>query len=96
MKLHVIVAPRHDLDFIIEEEFTEIKSNISIYDLVSELAQTPNITEKSITVIVDGSVVPFDEWKKYFLSEEKNHEIKFILEPEGTIVMFALSRKALL
>ena len=89
MKLHVIVAPRHDLDFIIEEEFTEIKSNISIYDLVSELAQTPNITEKSITVIVDGSVVPFDEWKKYFLSEEKNHEIKFILEPEGTIVMFA-------
>ena len=35
MKLHVIVAPRHDLDFIIEEEFTEIKSNISIYDLVS-------------------------------------------------------------
>ena len=40
MKLHVIVAPRHDLDFIIEEEFTEIKSNISVYDLVSELAQT--------------------------------------------------------
>ena len=89
MKLHVIVAPRHDLDFIIEEEFTEIKSNISVYDLVSELAQTPNITEKSITVIVDGAVVPFNEWKKYFLSEEKNHEIKFILEPEGTIVMFA-------
>ena len=89
MKLHVIVAPRHDLDFIIEEEFTEIKSNISIYDLVSELAQTPNITEKSITVIVDGAVVPFADWKKYFLSEEKNHEIKFILEPEGTIVMFA-------
>ena len=89
MKLHVIVAPRHDLDFIIEEEFTEIKSNISIYDLVSELAQTPNITEKSITVIVDGKVVPFAEWKKYFLSEEKNHEIKFILEPEGTVVMFA-------
>ena len=59
MKLHVIVAPRHDLDFIIEEEFTEIKSNISIYDLVSELAQTPNITEKSITVIVDGAVVTF-------------------------------------
>jgi len=89
MKLHIIVAPRHDLDFIIEEEYTEIKSNISIYDLVSELAQTPNITEKSITVIVDGSVVPFDEWKNYFLSEEKNHEIKFILEPEGTVVMFA-------
>lgn len=90
MKLHVIVAPRHDLDFIIEEEFTEIKSNISIYDLVSELAQTPNITEKSITVIVDGDVIPFDEWKKYFLSEEKNHEIKFILEPEGTAVMIAV------
>ena len=89
MKLHVIVAPRHDLDFIIEEEYTDIKSNISVYDLVSELAQTPNITEKSITVIVDGAVVPFNEWKKYFLSEEKNHEIKFILEPEGTIVMFA-------
>ena len=89
MKLHVIVAPRHDLDFIIEEEYTEIKSNITVYDLVSELAQTPNITEKSITVIVDGKVVPFDEWKKYFLSEEKNHEIKFILEPEGTVVMFA-------
>ena len=89
MKLHVIVAPRHDLDFIIEEEFTEIKSGISVYDLVSELAQTPNITEKSITVIVDGAVVPFAEWKKYFLSEEKNHEIKFILEPEGTIVMVA-------
>ena len=89
MKLHVIVAPRHDLDFIIEEEFTEIKSNISVYDLVSELAQTPNLTEKAITVIVDGKVVPFAEWKKYFLSEEKNHEIKFILEPEGTIVMFA-------
>lgn len=89
MKLHIIVAPRHDLDFIIEEEFTEIKSNISIYDLVSELAQTPHITEKSITVIVDGSVVPFTEWKNYFLSEEKNHEIKFILEPEGTVVMFA-------
>ncbi|MEE3451413.1 MAG: hypothetical protein VZR27_12105, partial [Acutalibacteraceae bacterium] len=89
MKLHVIVAPRHDLDFIIEEEYTEIKSNISVYDLVSELAQTPNITEKSITVIVDGSVVPFADWKKYFLSEEKNHEIKFILEPEGTVVMFA-------
>ena len=89
MKLHVIVAPRHDLDFIIEEEYTEIKSNISIYDLVSELAQTPNLTEKSITVIVDGKVVPFADWKKYFLSEEKNHEIKFILEPEGTIVMFA-------
>ena len=89
MKLHVIVAPRHDLDFIIEEEFTEIKSNISVYDLVSELAQTPNITEKSITVIVDGKVVPFTEWKKYFLSEEKNHEIKFILEPEGTVVMVA-------
>ena len=89
MKLHVIVAPRHDLDFIIEEEYTEIKSNITVYDLVSELAQTPNITEKSITVIVDGAVVPFDEWKKYFLSEEKNHEIKFILEPEGTVVMFA-------
>ena len=89
MKLHIIVAPRHDLDFIIEEEFTEIKSNISIYDLVSELAQTPNITEKSITVIVDGAVVPFTEWKNYFLSEEKNHEVKFILEPEGTVVMFA-------
>ena len=89
MKLHVIVAPRHDLDFIIEEEYTDIKSNISVYDLVSELAQTPNLTEKSITVIVDGKVVPFAEWKKYFLSEEKNHEIKFILEPEGTIVMFA-------
>lgn len=89
MKLHVIVAPRHDLDFIIEEEFTEIKSNISVYDLVSELAQTPNITEKSITVIVDGEIVPFDEWKKYFLSEEKNHEIKFILEPEGTVIMVA-------
>ena len=89
MKLHVIVAPRHDLDFIIEEEYTEIKSDISIYDLVSELAQTPNLTEKSITVIVDGAVVPFNEWKKYFLSEEKNHEIKFILEPEGTVVMFA-------
>lgn len=89
MKLHVIVAPRHDLDFIIEEEYTEIKSNISVYDLVSELAQTPNITEKSITVIVDGAVVPFADWKKYFLSEEKNHEIKFILEPEGTVVMFA-------
>ena len=40
MKLHVIVAPRHDLDFIIEEEFTEIKSNISIYDLVSDKLQT--------------------------------------------------------
>ena len=89
MKLHVIVAPRHDLDFIIEEEYTDIKSNISVYDLVSELAQTPNLTEKSITVIVDGSVVPFADWKKYFLSEEKNHEIKFVLEPEGTIVMFA-------
>ena len=89
MKLHVIVAPRHDLDFIIEEEYTDIKSDISIYDLVSELAQTPNITEKSITVIVDGSVVPFADWKKYFLSEEKNHEIKFILEPEGTVVMVA-------
>ena len=35
MKLHVIVAPRHDLDFIIEEEYTDIKSNISVYDLVS-------------------------------------------------------------
>ena len=69
MKLHVIVAPRNDLDFIIEEEYTEIKPYISVYDLVSELAQTPNITEKSVTVIVDGSVVPFDEWKKYFLSE---------------------------
>ena len=89
MKLHLIVAPRHDLDFIIEEEYTDIKSDISIYDLVSELAQTPNLTEKSITVIVDGKVVPFADWKKYFLSEEKNHEIKFILEPEGTIVMFA-------
>ena len=89
MKLHIIVAPRHDLDFIIEEEFTEIKSNISVYDLIAELAQTPNITEKSITVIVDGAVVPFADWKKYFLSEEKNHEIKFILEPEGTVVMFA-------
>ena len=89
MKLHLIVAPRHDLDFIIEEEYTDIKSNISIYDLVSELAQTPNLTEKSITVIVDGAVVPFADWKKYFLSEEKNHEIKFILEPEGTLVMFA-------
>ena len=89
MKLHVIVAPRHDLDFIIEEEYTDIKSNISVYDLVSELAQTPHITEKSITVIVDGSVVPFADWKKYFLSEEKNHEIKFILEPEGAVVMFA-------
>lgn len=89
MKLHIIVAPRHDLDFIIEEEFTEIKSNISVYDLVSELAQTPHLTEKSITVIVDGKVVPFADWKKYFLSEEKNHEIKFILEPEGTVVMFA-------
>jgi len=89
MKLHVIVAPRHDLDFIIEEEFTEIKSNISVYDLVSELAQTPHLTEKSITVIVDGAVVPFADWKKYFLSEEKNHEIKFILEPEGAVVMFA-------
>ena len=89
MKLHVIVAPRHDLDFIIEEEYTDIKSNISVYDLVSELAQTPNITEKSITVIVDGKVVPFADWKKFYLSEEKNHEIKFILEPEGTIVMFA-------
>ena len=89
MKLHIIVAPRHDLDFIIEEEYTDIKSNISIYDLVSELAQTPNITEKSITVIVDDKVVPFAEWKKYFLSEEKNHEIKFILEPEGTVVMVA-------
>ena len=87
--LHVIVAPRHDLDFIIEEEYTDIKSNISVYDLVSELAQTPNITEKSITVIVDGKVVPFVDWKKYFLSEEKNHEIKFILEPEGTVVMVA-------
>ena len=75
MKLHVIVAPRHDLDFIIEEEYTDIKSNISVYDLVSELAQTPNLTEKSITVIVDGKVVPFADWKKYFLSEEKNHEI---------------------
>ena len=89
MKLHVIVAPRHDLDFIIEEEYTDIKSNISVYDLVSELAQTPNLTEKSITVIVDGAVVPFADWKKYFLSEEKNHEIKFILEPEGTVVMVA-------
>ena len=89
MKLHIIVAPRHDLDFIIEEEFTEIKSNISVYDLIAELAQTPHLTEKSITVIVDGSVVPFNEWKKYFLSEEKNHEVKFILEPEGTVVMFA-------
>ena len=39
MKLHVIVAPRHDLDFIIEEEYTDIKSNISVYDLVSELAK---------------------------------------------------------
>ena len=90
MKLHVIVAPRHDLDFIIEEEYTEIKPYISVYDLVSELAQTPNITEKSVTVIVDGSVIPFEEWKKYFLSEEKNHEIKFILEPEGTAVMIAV------
>jgi len=90
MKLHVIVAPRHDLDFIIEEEFTEIKSNISVYDLVSELAQTPNITEKSITVLVDGAVVPFAKWKNYFLSEEKNHEIKFILEPEGTVIMIAV------
>jgi len=89
MKLHVIVAPRHDLDFIIEEEYTDIKSNISIYDLVSELAQTPHITEKSITVIVDGAVVPFAEWKKFYLSDEKNHEVKFVLEPEGTVVMFA-------
>ena len=89
MKLHIIVAPRHDLDFIIEEEYTDIKSNISVYDLVSELAQTPNLTEKSITVIVDGSVIPYADWKKYFLSEEKNHEVKFILEPEGTVVMFA-------
>ena len=89
MKLHIIVAPRHDLDFIIEEEYTDIKSNISVYDLITELAQTPNLTEKSITVIVDGSVVPFDEWKKFYLSDEKNHEIKFILEPEGTVVMFA-------
>lgn len=90
MKLHVIVAPRHDLDFIIEEEYTEIKPQISIYDLVVELAQTPNITEKSVTVIVDGAVVPFENWKKYFLSEEKNHEIKFVLEPEGTAVMIAV------
>lgn len=89
MKLHIIVAPRHDLDFIIEEEYTDIKSNISVYDLIAELAQTPHLTEKSITVIVDGSVVPFADWKKYFLSDEKNHEIKFILEPEGTVVMFA-------
>ena len=44
---------------------------------------------KPFHVIVDGKAVPFNEWKKYFLSEEKNHEIKFILEPEGTIVMFA-------
>ena len=78
MKLHIIVAPRHDLDFIIEEEFTEIKSNISVYDLIAELAQTPHLTEKSITVIVDGSVVPFNEWKKFYLSDEKNHEVKFI------------------
>ena len=89
MKLHIIVAPRHDLDFIIEEEYTDIKSNISVYDLIAELAQTPHLTEKSITVIVDGSVVPFAEWKKFYLSDEKNHEIKFILEPEGTVVMFA-------
>jgi hypothetical protein len=71
MKLHIIVAPRHDLDFIIEEEYTDIKSNISIYDLVSELAQTPNITEKSITVIVDGAVVPFADWKNIFYLKKK-------------------------
>ena len=57
--------------------------------MVKSFLLTPNLTEKSITVIVDGKVVPFADWKKYFLSEEKNHEIKFILEPEGTIVMFA-------